>query len=94
MNHTSPFGPMAGPVAETKSPRVRENVAEVETGQIRVGGITKRQVIRVGAVRHTPTGKKKFRIYHRIRIEGRTWDIGGEFYAKAIAARWPDVEEP
>lgn len=93
MNHTSPFGPMAGPVAETATPRIRENVAEVHTGQIRVGGITSKQVIRVGAVRHTKTGRKKFRIYHRVNFLSRAWDAGGEFYPKTIATRWPDVEE-
>jgi hypothetical protein len=83
---------MSGPVAEPK-PTIRENVQEVETGQVRVGGIALREVIRVGASRTTPTGRTKWRIYYRLNLAGMKWDIGPELYGKTIAARWPDVEE-
>lgn len=92
MNHTSPFGPMTGPVAESK-PTLRENVQEVEEGQVRVGGIARREVIRVGSSRTTPTGRTKWRIYYRLNLAGRKWDTGPDLYGKTIATRWPDVEE-
>lgn len=70
---------------------VRENVSEVQTGQIRRGGVAFDSVVRIGASRRTPSGRVKFRIRYRV---GVGWDNGPEMYAGTIARRWPDVEEP
>jgi hypothetical protein len=86
---------MAGPVAEPK-PTIRENVQEVETGQVRVGGIARRSVVRIGESYTTPTGQTKWWVQNASDGEGGArfgWGPAIRMHAKTIVARWPDVEE-
>lgn len=94
MNHTSPFGPMTGPMPETKAPRIRENVGHVEEGQIRVGGVGLRSVVRIGGQYLTKSGRIKFIVHHYGRSARGDLGVWETMYVTTIITRWPDVEDP
>lgn len=96
MNHTSPFGPMSGPVAGSKAPTIRENVQEIEEGQVRVGGIAMRSVVLVGESYTTPTGRTKWWVRNASDDEDGVrfgWGPAIRMNATTIVTRWPGVEE-